>query len=339
MDDSIERLANEIGSSFKTRAKRFSSTSVITKWVLIFFSAIATAMHFVAGDHWNSATYVGIGASVIVFISGILLLTLEKDASEELETARQAIEVARSVKASANEALEQVNAYEVYQTRANELYLAMKTMRDAIERSFLFPNKSTNEIIELVLDAASRSLKIACGFQLEQHYTICVYEARPTASQDRQKWQLHPIAHERSIKCDVSNGRVWPSGVGVGGYAFSSGLEVIVPDMIAPNIGSGFAYQRKPDDDKLYRSVAAVPIRIVAGNEPWGVVVATSDSPNHFTLDEEPGVQTVEAVRALAGMITLAIQSQLALQAQGGACSAHRKRINAPELADSAKEH
>jgi hypothetical protein len=336
VDESIERLSEEIGLSFKTRAKRFATVSVIIKVILVLFSATATAMHFYVAEKWTNANYVGIGASIIVLLCGVLLLTLEKDSSQELELARRAVEEARSVKLAADTALDEISEYEIFQRRANELYLAMKSMKDAVENSLLLPERTNAEIIESILDAASRSLKIACGFQLENHYTFVVYEARCTTQAGREQWHLHPVAGDRSIKCDLKNARIWPMGVGVGGYCFSSGMEVVVPDMNAPNLGSGFAYPRKPDDDRLYRSIASVPIRVGAGNEIWGVVVATSDSPHHFSLDNDPGVQTVEGVRAFAGMVALAIQSRLALQMSSRAsATAPREEAGAPNEKDS----
>jgi len=80
--------------------------------------------------------------------------------------------------------------------------------------------------------------------------------------------------------------------------------------MNAIEIGTLYRDMSKPEDADRYKSIAAVPVLLAPNQEPWGVVVGTSDRPNHFSVGpDRPGVQTVEAVRALAGMVGLTVKA------------------------------
>jgi len=71
---------------------------------------------------------------------------------------------------------------------------------------------------------------------------------------------------------------------------------------------AGGSRARGDYDPVRYRSIGAVPIRLAASDPPWGVVVATSSRPGHFAgKNKLGGVQPEEDIRALAGMVALAI--------------------------------
>jgi hypothetical protein len=69
----------------------------------------------------------------------------------------------------------------------------------------------------------------------------------------------------------------------------------------------------KANDRARYRSLAAIPV--ISGTDPavrpWGVVVATSDRPNHFHADHMTGIRTIEGARALAGMVGVVIRANM----------------------------
>jgi hypothetical protein len=60
-----------------------------------------------------------------------------------------------------------------------------------------------------------------------------------------------------------------------------------------------------------YRSIASIPIRLT-GEQPVGILVATSDVPQRFRLnqhDEDNARDTVEPLRVLANALALAIKA------------------------------
>ena len=243
----------------------------------------------------------GIAASVVVFVGAVFVLITEDDASEELSTARRASEELR-------EAQDAIDAYSVYDEIIDKqisLYQTLSVMRGVIERSVV-TGDTLNNAVRLLLQLTDRLLPVALGFAQADHWTICIYRAEPNHS-GRDK--LVCAAHNRAIMCDISEARDWEEGVGVSGIAYANRQEVIVPNMHAAGLGSVFniAAGARGYDSERYRSMAVVPIKVDGQQKPWGVVVATNDRYNHFTLDESVGLQTAEAVRAVAGMVALAV--------------------------------
>jgi hypothetical protein len=256
------------------------------------------------GEQFRAWNVIGMSAAVLAAIGAVFIAVTEQDASKDLEAARAALERAREFE----EDIEAYNRAAEETRRAVELYTAMNEMRQVIAQAVHNPNVDTVKAIELCLQTARRSLLIAFGFELEGHWTLAIYIAEK--NQRTNKDQLRLIAHERSIPCPIGDGRIWPEGVGVGGVAYAKAAEVIVPDLGASELGSVFnlGTLQKADDYDRYRSVAAVPISIEPASPPWGIAIATSDRPEHFGIGGKPGVQTAEALRALAGMVALAVK-------------------------------
>jgi hypothetical protein len=301
----LRELADRIGELSTERARLHFRASLVVK-ILITFGAIVAAIaqsfdlaHAVGAT--STWTMVGIAAAVLVSLGGLFLAATEQDASTALETAREAVARARDY----SDQIERFQRVQSDVRRVTELYAATDAMRGAISLSV--PNFETVRVIESCLQVAKRSLLIAFGFALEEHWTIGIYAAEKDAS---GKNQLRLIAHERSIPCEIKDGRAWPEGVGVAGIAFAKSAEVIVPDLLDPAVGSTFDLGplQKEGDNIRYRSIAVVPIRSDIESTTWGVVVATSDRPRHFEAKGQIGIQNAEPLRALAGMIELVIR-------------------------------
>lgn len=167
-------------------------------------------------------------------------------------------------------------------------------------------NDSLTDVVQTFLKLTDRLLPVALGFAQADQWTICVYRAVPNHG-GRDK--LVCTAHNRAIMCDIAEARVWEEGVGVAGISFANRQEVIVPNMHAAGLGSVFniAAGARGYDAERYRSMAVVPVKVDGQQKPWGVVIATNDRFDHFTLDKDVGLQTAEAVRAVAGMVALAV--------------------------------
>lgn len=315
----IRGLADKVGQQFAARARNQFAASVFLKVILVLAAlmvAVAQCLMFDLDKQWPTAAYFGIPAAIVMSIASLFFAVFDRDSSEELETARQAVALAQQATLDADEARrsaeeerrfyaelsERVNEEE----RAAELYQAMFLMRGVLERAVDEYSIDQLQIIQTMVNAASRSLIIALGFRMAEHYTLCVYKAETDLN--NCKTTLRCVAHDRTIDCPIGEARLWPAGVGVAGAAYSRVNEIVVPDLTAIEIGSLYGANQKDGDSEKYKSIAAVPILIGESDTPWGVVTATSDREGHFSLDDEPSVQTVEGVRALAAMTSLAVK-------------------------------
>lgn len=312
MSIEIDGLREEIAKAFEGKSQRFRLASQIIKLVTLAASCIAVAAQFAtvpAGQPWPAANIIGIAAAFLIGIGSGISLIVEPDTSTELEKARRALAIADAAQREADEiriALDDFDAYELEQKRSNALYQAMSLMRGVIESALALAKIDLTKTIETLIDAARRELPIALGYQMSEHYTLCVYVAESFEG----KTHLRCIAHIRTVMCALAEARTWPAGVGAVGAAYSRQREVVLPDLTIPEVASLYGHMSKDSDVRRYKSAAAVPIRLNPHDDPWGVVVGTSDRVRHFHIDrDETGLQTVEAVRALAGMVALAVRA------------------------------
>lgn len=298
-------ISERVSTLFEKRARRFKRASLFVKAMFIAAgSGVMGITQYLQVEQgktlaWTQLT--GIAASVIVFLGAVFVLITEDDASEELATARRASEELRE----AQEAVDAYSAYDEIIDKQISLYQAIMVMRGVIERAVV-TDESISLAVSSLLSFTDRLLPVALGFAQADHWTICIYRAVPNhAGRDK----LICAAHNRAIKCDIADARAWEEGVGVSGIAYANRQEVIVPNMHAAGLGSVFniAAGARTYDAERYRSMAVVPVKVDGRQKPWGVVVATNDRYNHFTLEEDVGLQTAEAVRAVAGMVALAV--------------------------------
>lgn len=308
----VRELTESVAKCFAERAKKQASALLILKVTVVIFSCAAGMAQFMTVDEgkpWSTANFVGIGASIIVALAGLFFAIADRDASDELELARQAVVRANDAERELVESIQEFNNIDVYldgQKRSNNLYQAMMSLRGAIERIIGNASITEDKACQLLLEVSERSIEIALGVSTGDHFTVCIYSAKQDAD---KKTILKCVAHFRALPCALEDARVWPIGVGVGGAAFARGTEVIVPDLQAEGVGTLYAFPNKEGDVERYRSIVAVPVIIDEVSEPWGVVVGTSDVPRHFSIGTNPGgVQTAEPIRALAAMAALAVR-------------------------------
>jgi hypothetical protein len=218
--------------------------------------------------------------------------------------------------------------------RGLELYNSMDVMRNAIEQSLAVPGIEANTIIANCLEAASNSLLVAFDFDIQDTWTIAVFMAEQPSESD--KVILRCVAHSRKINCDIKKARTWEAGVGIGGIAYSTGNENIIPDMSAPELGTVFnlGTHARDYDAERYRSIAAIPIRIGANPIPWGIAVATSDQKGHFSAGASDGVSTTEPIRAIAAMAALAVMATKVRDQNAVAATQQKSPALAPNAGD-----
>jgi GAF domain-containing protein len=296
--DELEDLDNRVGDRLVRRSRMQYLAAGFVKFVTVVGGAVATVAQLIPGY-----SLAGIVGASMAALGAVVIVVLESDASSDLELARKALAKARQF----DDEVGQYERREANLTRATELYSAMNLMRGVIERGISLPDFTAVKMAEQCLDLTKRELSIAFGFLREEHYTICVYMAEK--DKESGKVVLRLVAQDRSVPCKISDARPWPEGIGVTGAAYATRAEIIIPDLLAPELGSAFALKGNmtAGDQQRYRSIVAAPISLNEKDPPWGVVTATSGRAGRFSTVRDGGVQAAEALRALAGMTALAL--------------------------------
>jgi hypothetical protein len=310
----LKELADRVALRFKGQARAQHRASLFVKITLITLGAAAAATGLAvdlatANGEWSFWTVGGIAGTVLVAIGGVYVLITERDVSETLDDAREALEKAREFDEEKNVFEANIDWLNNEVRRGLELYNSMDVMRGFIEQSLDLPHVSVAGIVQNFLIGAQSSLHVALDFEIGDTWTICVYEAR--RDQESGKVKLHCVAHDRTIQCEINEARIWQEGNGVAGVAYSTGSEIIVPDIYAPELGTTFALKEnfRDHDKERYHSMIAVPVMVGSGKIPWGVVIATSNRPRHFHDEPVDGVPTSEPARAIAAMVALAVKA------------------------------
>lgn len=302
---------DEISELVGQRLTNAAKASRLAKGIGIpLFAALAGGAQFFEFYPGEPSGYqiFGIVATAVVFVFGIYIGFADENAPQELERARRALDLSRR-----DDDEQYRRAYEAElaiedKRRAGALYLAMHRMRGALERLEPVDGVIEGAVPKALLTAASQELPIALGFETSHEWTLGIYRAENAATPGRK--QLRLVAHKRAIDCEISEARVWPEGIGIMGTAFVNKRDIIIPDANEPTLRSIFARHdqlARPIDEERYVSFAAIPVLVGGDDTPWGAVIATNNQPHHFSTDSAHGVQTAEAVRAVAGMVALGV--------------------------------
>jgi hypothetical protein len=254
-------------------------------------------------------------AITVVMFSTLFVLFADKGSSAALADARQAMDKAIEHEADLENARRRYEAAEEAYDAELERLSQFQAARDLMRAIFEEVAQSTTpmdevSLIDLTLKQARRSLFLAHGFEMNDVHTICVYQRVVNSSGNAE---LVCRAHIRAIECDMKQARVWREGIGAAGVALASSREVVVPDLRAVELGSLYHLpEKKVEDDVRYRSIVAEPIVLNGKSDIWGVVVATSSIPNHFSVEDRSYVNVTES---LAGIMGLAVKIVRAKQA------------------------
>ena len=310
MGEELEIVKEKLSSAFSRKSKIvWSSTRFVKIGMVLLGSLLAAAFELFNNGFSLPLTVGQVGAlfgCFLAFSGGVYVAVTDEDTTDVLETARRATELAGNQELTIREILELSYEYEDAIEQLTSLYTFMSVTRGTIERAVSQSHSDVKDVIQICLDAAQKSLLIASGFGVNEIWTICVYKAEGASAEKK----LRLIAHYRSEQCEIENARTWRPGVGVGGVAFAKNDEVVVPDLDDPATGSAFRLDKntmKEQDRERYKSLFAVPVQVGGDEDPWGVVMATSNVSQHFGKKEQHGVAPEEAVRALAGIVALAV--------------------------------
>lgn len=307
MNFDLADAARKVGEIFTKKSNAFRKTRRNLNIVIAACALVIALAHTEPIPEMTGWDLIGLIAVVVVFFSSLVLVGTETDSGNELEFARAALAAAQEQQTITQVQARKFNEIEaVYESeleRMSHLQAGRDLIRTIIEGVASSPTVQDEiTVITRLLNQAQRALLIAHGFQLNEHYTICIYRAERDASS--QRVTLRCAAHLRAIMCDVAVARPWPEGIGVAGMAYARNAEIVVPDLTAPELGTLYELpEKRTDDDNKYRSIVGEPI-VPEGGELWGVLTATSSEPGHFSLDDR---RYVDVAQSLAGMIALAI--------------------------------
>lgn len=301
----LRELSSQIVTMFRVRGARMAKSAFVVKVLAIpAFSAVAGICQFTEFEngHATIAQVLVITASTMVGVSSLLIGIFEKDGADELAKAYEAVEQARQIQEDYGFIVQLERDHD----RSIQHGEALLAMRGFLEQLLVSPSGSEEDVIQGLLAVSARPLAVAMAFEQTQAWTITVYRAECDTG-DRSI--LRPIATARAIECDLANARSWEEGTGIAGAAWSNRSEVVIPDLARPGIKELFGTKvnvEKLDDFQLYRSMAASPIRLDGRAEPWGVVVATNDSIDHFSTDRQSELRPDLVLKNLSAMVALA---------------------------------
>lgn len=304
----LVELSDELAGRFSILAKRTARASAAVKMLMIAGgSALATAAQFAEFDLSGPSVIqvIGIASSIIVLIGSVFVLFTENNYIDDLILARNAIEHARHVESEMNEVLSKI--HDEHADSSTSLYIIMAAMRVVTEQVLVNRARDPATIADTLFQSVKSTLPVAMRFRMSDRWAVCVYQA---VRDDEGRVLMRCIAHLRSIEKPISQARSWPEGIGVAGQSYSLCREISV------NSGGGMLSRKtyplpvelsRVYDNDRHRSIAAVPIIVGSDVKPWGVVASSCDVSEHFPDVDQPGIQTIEAMRALSGMIALSV--------------------------------
>lgn len=315
MQKRLEAIADRIGSFFTAEARHLRNERLGLKLVLIVGGGVAAgAAQFIDPPTAGSVDWskiFGFGGVALLGIGGFWGAFREKTTAEALDEARKAVDEARQAQAAEFETRIYMSDLGDKLRRMSHLHTANLSMREAVEQCVNLSSKNEADAARLVLQAGALSVRAAIDFQMDEAWTVSVYQAQVQPS---GATELVCIASDRFDAQPAAQTRQWPVGVGHTGSTFAKADETVVPDLSALELGT---LDRLPaaishdTDGQRYRSIAAIPVQVIGDATPWGVVVATSDRASRFTLHhDEKGSLSAEVARALAGMVGLAVATQ-----------------------------
>lgn len=297
----IPDIGADITERFTRRARSVASATVVVKVFLVVggasLIALAECVTLPMLDKKPVWAALGIIGTIFAFVGGLFLAFTERDVAIDLAAAQKALESAREAEADYAE----IGIYAEEIRRSAELYGACRLMLSALQQMSLSPSADDTSLADQLLDVAEWPIRVALGFKTTDHWSIGIYQI-----QERPSGKvLKALALRRSEKCDVKDAREWAEGKGAGWIALANGTDTVIPDLANDAMGSIFDGAISKSDAERYRSIAVSPI--FDNGEKWGMVIATSDCPNHFSLEDVPGVRPAEGVHALQKMISLAL--------------------------------
>ena len=240
---------------------------------------------------------------VAVLIGGLVFAFVDEGAPETIARALAAIEEGRVRERTIVE-------LEAEFRWITQLYGTAKALREFVEAA---PDVGAEEAKNALMGTLSALLDMVVAQKdvlfgmTDERWNFAIYLYEPTGDQLKCLICRRPIRAE-----ETAPHRAWQSGEGHVGLAFSRGEELVASDTADPQIEQlfrGHGAKHRDDDTIRYRSIASIPIR-TRGDNPWGVLVATSDRAGRFrpvTARSRSAIDHAEPLRVLATNLAAAI--------------------------------
>lgn len=309
-------LRERIIASYRNRERLFEIAKRFVEIGLVIMGSTvaAGAALFSTGFSWppSAPQIVAITGLAVSLVGAIFIVLVRRD-EDHLHEAHQALVMSEENDLKVQRSEQLLGYLEEVSFQLRSLYFAYGAARNVLERSIAAHLLDEQKLIADMLLTMRLELRIALGFRTDHTWTIVVYRSELDKSDGYN--YLRCIAHDRSIECDMGKARRWREGIGVAGMALAKNDEIVAPDILEPAAVSLFSlngdWVRKEDLNR-YRSMFAVPILVGTDTRPWGVVLASCSDPGHFLspdddIDEFGALNNKEAVRAMAGVVALAV--------------------------------
>ncbi len=239
---------------------------------------------------------------VMSAVGGLLIVLVTEDSSDLLHKAKTYIRMAKHYVVERKDLLQ-----------LDDKRRALLDMQEGIyEACEQIPATAPiNVLVETILRVASVNLTASIGFDHGERWAFSIFQKTGVGDDER----MERIAVQWANRFgETKAARSWKRQQGFTGWAWHDNQELVVADARDSQWGGKYFYQQgnQPVEDRdLYVSAAAIPIKIGANDEIWGIITATSDKPDRFRRNpQDVRSQNVETVRVLARLIA----SQVALQ-------------------------
>jgi GAF domain-containing protein len=289
--------------------KRFTKWRRWVKIGLVIGGALVAGAAGVAANFLDPATkwplYIfQILGLLMVFTGGVVMEFLDEGAADAI---RRANELGDAVEDRDNDIASLEGDFEWF----TRLYASAAALREVVEGVIISgPGTADDQKRRLaaMLDVLVSDKAVLFGMNSDR-WNFAIYMYASTAG------NLECVACRRPIRAEEeAPHRSWKPGEGHVGIAFRTQREIVAGDTSEPEAQALFDAPdplRRDDDRDRYRSIASIPIRL-AGEEPIGILVATSDVAKRFRLhepNEDTARDPVEPLRVLANALALVIRA------------------------------
>ena len=322
-DPELNKLADEVGELYQADARRRDRVERWMRPLLILVGAgTAGAAQFF--DTGEGAVILGLAGVALAFFGGLWAAFSEDSTPQVLEKARQAIRdaerksilanrIENKYKSKQKELLIQNELEEDHISWLQDLYAFSGNLREFVENIHAQNALVNEDVIDSMLKISARDITALANFDGGEFWTLSIF--LPQRSPDTgEVIFLKSISSLRSDRGEEqTEHRKWGVGEGVVGHCFQSGKEVIIEDINDIERSHWLNipdHLKKKNDNLRYISFAAEPILLTGsgGQEPQGVVIATSDVADRFQIEKTgAGSAEIEPIRLLAGMLASAL--------------------------------
>jgi hypothetical protein len=258
---------------------------------------------------WMTGLGVAVGAlcGIAVVVLDRRKLDIGQEAKEAQSVAEEALALGRTSRQGYMALRQEAR---VFDEKRSYRLKAIEEMIGTVEAA-LQSGATDVKCIEEMLNQAIGSIRQAIDYSGSDFFTLTIYRCQGTGITE----QAYRIARQWTHPGMSDSGRnFWVKSDGYTGAAWALGIsnpaaEVILADTGLLSVQKQYPVRNvtDPEREKLYRSVAAIPVLIKTTNQPWGIVTATSDRPGIFSPDEDRNkAQNVEMIRDVARIAALA---------------------------------